>query len=72
MEVRAPDSRGLLHRLTKVISEAGLDVMSALVSTMGHEVVDAFYVRGSTTSQPLGAVELPALAAQLAAAASRS
>jgi [protein-PII] uridylyltransferase len=47
VEVRAPDSRGLLYRLTRVLAESGLDVISARVSTMGHEVVDAFYVKES-------------------------
>lgn len=47
VEVRAPDSRSLLYRLTRVLAECGLDVVSAHMSTMGHEVVDAFYVRDS-------------------------
>jgi [protein-PII] uridylyltransferase len=47
VEVRAPDSRSLLYRLTRVLAESGLDVISARMSTMGHEVVDAFYVRES-------------------------
>jgi [protein-PII] uridylyltransferase len=47
IEVRAPDSRGLLHRLTQTLADTGLDVISAKVATMGHEVVDTFYVRSS-------------------------
>ena len=45
VEVRAPDEIGLLHRITRVLFEASLDVVSARVSTLGELVVDAFYVR---------------------------
>jgi [protein-PII] uridylyltransferase len=45
LEVRAPDEVGLLHRITRVLFEAELDVVSARVSTLGELVVDAFYVR---------------------------
>ena len=45
LEVRAPDDVGLLHRITRVLFEADLDVVSARVSTLGELVVDAFYVR---------------------------
>jgi [protein-PII] uridylyltransferase len=46
-EVRAPDQIGLLHRITLVLFEEDLDVVSARVSTLGEMVVDAFYVRES-------------------------
>lgn len=45
IEVRAEDAVGLLHRVTAVLFEHGLDVVAARVATLGHEVVDAFYVR---------------------------
>jgi [protein-PII] uridylyltransferase len=45
LEVRAHDEVGLLHRITRVLFEASLDVVSARVSTLGELVVDAFYVR---------------------------
>jgi [protein-PII] uridylyltransferase len=48
LEVRAPDEVGLLHRITRVLFEAHLDVVSARVSTLGELVVDAFYVRETT------------------------
>jgi len=44
-EVRAPDEVGLLHRITRSLFEADLDVVSARVSTLGELVVDAFYVQ---------------------------
>lgn len=47
LEVRAPDSVGLLHRITTALFDEGLDVVAARVSTLGREVVDAFYVRDS-------------------------
>ena len=44
VEVRAHDAIGLLHRLTRALADTGLDVRSAKMSTLGAEVVDAFYV----------------------------
>jgi len=46
VEVRAPDGLGLLHRITAALSACGLDVRTAHVSTLGSDVVDAFYVVG--------------------------
>jgi len=45
VEVRAPDEMGLLHRVTRALFDRHLNVVSARVSTLGNEVVDAFYVR---------------------------
>jgi [protein-PII] uridylyltransferase len=47
LEVRAPDMVGVLHRITKAIADLGLDIRHARVLTLGHEVVDSFYVRQS-------------------------
>ena len=44
VEVRAPDGIGVLYRITRALAECRLDVLTAKVSTLGHEVVDAFYV----------------------------
>jgi len=44
VEVRAPDRIGTLYRITRVLADLGLDIRSAKVVTVGHEVVDAFYV----------------------------
>ena len=46
VEVRAADRAGLLHRLTAALAEAGLNVSSATVETLGADAVDAFYVCG--------------------------
>lgn len=45
IEVRAPDGIAVLHRLASALFEAGLDLAHAKVATLGHEVVDVFYVR---------------------------
>ncbi len=45
VEVRTADSIGLLQRVTGALFACDLDVVSARVSTIGSEVVDAFYVR---------------------------
>jgi [protein-PII] uridylyltransferase len=47
LEVRAPDEVGLLHRVTRALFGCDLDVVSARASTLGDEVVDAFYVRSA-------------------------
>jgi [protein-PII] uridylyltransferase len=45
VEVRAPNAIGLLYRITRGLLTCGLDIASARLSTLGLEVVDAFYVR---------------------------
>ena len=55
LEVRAADELGLLHRVTRALFDCELDVVSARVSTIGNEVVDAFYVRdagGGKVTEP--------------------
>jgi [protein-PII] uridylyltransferase len=44
VDVRAPDRVGTLYRITRVLADLGLDIRSAKVASVGHEVVDAFYV----------------------------
>lgn len=46
VEVRASDALGVLHRITEVFERCGLDVRTAHISTLGADVVDAFYVVG--------------------------
>ncbi len=45
VEVTGPDSIGLLYRLTRTLADLDLEIVRAKVATMGHDVVDAFYVR---------------------------
>jgi len=44
IEVRAPDAVGVLYRITRALADCDLDVRRAKVATLGHEVVDSFYV----------------------------
>ena len=61
VEVHAPDSMGVLYRITRALSELDLDIVSAKVQTLGDRVVDAFYVRG-----PSGAkIEDPAMLVEI-------
>jgi [protein-PII] uridylyltransferase len=44
VEVRAADGIGVLARITDAIAGCGVRVEQAYVSTLGHEVIDTFYV----------------------------
>ncbi len=57
VDVRAEDDVGLLHRITAALFALELDVVAARVSTLGHEVLDAFYVRDATTGGKVTNVE---------------
>ncbi|GII20668.1 bifunctional uridylyltransferase/uridylyl-removing enzyme [Planosporangium mesophilum] len=46
LELRAADSPGLLHRVASALAGAGARVRSARISTLGGDVVDAFYLVG--------------------------
>ena len=52
IEVRAPDSPGLLHRITAALAGADLDIVSARVATLGNAVVDSFYVQADGAKLP--------------------
>jgi [protein-PII] uridylyltransferase len=69
LELRAADSIGLLHRVTAVLERRGLDIRSALVSTLGASVVDAFYVTSADGSALVPAQEREAIAAEVLQAA---
>ena len=45
VEVRCEDRLGALYRITRAFADLDLDIRVAKISTLGHEVVDAFYVR---------------------------
>jgi [protein-PII] uridylyltransferase len=44
LQVRAHDEPGLLHTIASVVAAAGVQVRSALVDTLGADVVDVFYL----------------------------
>ena len=54
IEVRAPDSPGLLHLVTAAISAQGHDIVSARVATLGNAAVDTFYVQAGGAKVPAG------------------
>jgi len=45
IDVRAPDAIAVLYRLAATLAGRGLDIRSAKGATLGHEVVDVFYVQ---------------------------
>jgi [protein-PII] uridylyltransferase len=47
LELRAADAPGLLYRVTSALAALDVDVRLARVSTLGADVVDAFYLTGS-------------------------
>src|SRR4051794_17595187 len=47
LELRAAASAGLLYRVTTALDEAGAEVRAARISTLGGDVVDAFYLVGA-------------------------
>ncbi|MCU1373273.1 MAG: glnD, partial [Actinomycetia bacterium] len=51
VEVRAPDRVGVLYRITRAFADLDLDIRSAKAATLGHEVVDSFYVRTTSGSK---------------------
>lgn len=42
--MHAADTIGVLYRITRALAEFDLDIRSARVQTLGHLVLDAFYV----------------------------
>ena len=48
VEVRAPDRIGTLYRITRALADLDLDIRHAKVATLGHELVDSFYVVDAT------------------------
>ncbi len=47
LELRAADSAGLLYRVATALDEAGAELRAARISTLGADVVDAFYLVGA-------------------------
>ncbi|MGX6604146.1 [protein-PII] uridylyltransferase [Micromonosporaceae bacterium Da 78-11] len=47
LELRAADSAGLLYRVATALDEAGAEMRAARISTLGGDVVDAFYLVGA-------------------------
>lgn len=45
IDVRVPDAPAVLYRLSAALASWGATIRSAKVATLGHEVVDVFYVQ---------------------------
>ena len=45
IEVNALDRAGLLHQVTRALTQLGLQISSALITTYGERAVDVFYVK---------------------------
>lgn len=70
LELRAADDVGLLYRVAHALELAGANVRAARISTLGSDVVDAFYLLGDWASVAARAtVERAVLAAAVASAA---
>lgn len=54
IDVRVPDAPATLYRLSHALADAGYDIRSAKVVTLGHEVVDVFYVQCPEGKLPSG------------------
>nr|BFE62790.1 [protein-PII] uridylyltransferase [Dactylosporangium thailandense] len=63
LELRATDTPGLLFRVASALEDVGADVRSARISTLGGEVVDAFYLEGEWDAPARLRVESAVLAA---------
>jgi [protein-PII] uridylyltransferase len=74
VEVRAPDRGAMLYHVAEAISDAGFDIVSAMISTLGAEAIDVFYVQADrdpvtgTGGHKIPDEQRPALEAALAAA----
>jgi len=44
LELVADDAPGLLHRVSRVISDSGIDVDLVLISTEGQKAIDVFHI----------------------------
>jgi [protein-PII] uridylyltransferase len=64
LELRAADAPGLLYRVAAALDRAGANVRAARISTLGGDVVDAFYLVGAWVDDAdRGAIETAVLAA---------
>jgi [protein-PII] uridylyltransferase len=63
LELRATDTPGLLFRVASALEDVGADVRSARISTLGGDVVDAFYLAGEWDPDARSRVEAAVLQA---------
>jgi [protein-PII] uridylyltransferase len=58
IDVKAPDTAGLLYRVTRALAEVDVDIRSARVQTLGPQAIDAFYVCDRTGAKIVEAAHL--------------
>ena len=74
IDIRVPDGPAVLYQLSAALAAEGLDIRSAKVATLGHEVVDVFYVaraNPSGTDAPVPEADHGALRGAVDAAVAR-
>ena len=54
LEVRAPDRAGVLFRIVRALAGVAIDVRTAIVATIGLDVVDAFYIQELDGTEVVG------------------
>jgi [protein-PII] uridylyltransferase len=67
VEVRAADGIGVLYRITRAFAECDVTIGTAKIATLGHEVVDTFYVVGLDGTKVTDPEQLDAIAPQILA-----
>jgi [protein-PII] uridylyltransferase len=68
IDLTARDRPGLLYRVTRILSEAGLDIQSAQITTRGEMAADSFYVRTADGKKLGDAAKMRAIRVRLKAA----
>jgi [protein-PII] uridylyltransferase len=68
VEVRAGDRAGLLYALGRSLTQAGLSIRSAHISTLAGQAIDTFYVTEPDGGRPTSERAQQALAAVAEAA----
>jgi len=68
IDIFATDRPGLLYKLTRALSEEGLTILRARISTEGHRVIDSFDVQDGSGSKVTSAAELRRIRQRLEAA----
>lgn len=60
IEVNCRDEIGALYKISKALSEMGLEILTARIQTIGDAIIDAFYVRddGQKVTDPKFFVEI--------------
>jgi len=68
IDLSARDRPGLLYRVTRILSEEGLDIQSAQITTRGELAADSFYVRTADGKKLADAAKMRAVRNRLKAA----